>query len=148
MENEMLQAGMRIINHYNSFANKARNYGTDETLYPSEIHLIDAIGLDGNKTTTALASSLGITKGGISQTMSKLANKGMIEKSEGDGINEVYISLSKKGEKAYQGHLKMHEPLITKMNSLTENMDKKVKKALYEIIDAIDEELIRLEGEE
>ena len=147
MENEMLQAGMRIINHYNSFANRARSYGTDVTLYPSEIHLIDAIGLDGNMTTTRLAATLGITKGGISQTVAKLTKKELITKSEGDGINEVYISLSDKGKKAFLGHQKMHEPLITKMSRLNEEMDDKTKTAVFKMINAIDEELMRLENE-
>ena len=147
MNNELLQAGMRIINHYNYFANKARNYGTDETLYPSEVHLIDAIGLDGNMTTTGLAETLGITKGGISQTTAKLMKKGMISKSEGDGINEVYISLTEKGKTAYKGHKKLHENLIKKMNVLTNKMDEKTKAAIEEIINVIDDELTRLEDQ-
>ena len=147
MDNQMLQAGIRIINHYNSFANKARNYGTDVTLYPSEIHLIDAIGLEGNMTTTRLASTLGITKGGVSQTITKLMTKGLVTKSEGDGINEVYISLSDKGRTAYQGHRKLHESLISKMDALTSQMNDETKNALNEMISAIDEELNRLENE-
>jgi DNA-binding MarR family transcriptional regulator len=147
MENQMLQAGIRIINRYNSFANKARNYGTDMTLYPSEIHLIDAIGLDGNMTTTKLASTLGITKGGISQTVSKLMNKGLVTKSEGDGINEVYISLSDKGRTAYLGHKKLHESLLIKMNELTDQMSDETQKAICDMIRMIDDELSRLELE-
>lgn len=147
MDNQMLQAGIRIINHYNCFANKARNYGTDVTLYPSEIHLIDAIGLEGNMTTTRLASTLGITKGGVSQTITKLMTKGLVTKSEGDGINEVYISLSDKGRTAYQGHRKLHESLISKMDALTSQMNDETKNALNEMISAIDEELNRLENE-
>lgn len=147
MENQMLQAGIRIINHYNSFANKARNYGTDITLYPSEIHLIDAIGLDGNITTTRLASTLGITKGGISQTVTKLMNKGLITKAEGDGINEVYISLSDKGRTAYEGHRRLHESLYKKMNVLTDQMSEETREAVFEMISVIDDELTRLELE-
>jgi DNA-binding MarR family transcriptional regulator len=147
MENQMLQAGIRIINRYNSFANKARNYGTDVTLYPSEIHLIDAIGLDGNMTTTKLASTLGITKGGISQTVCKLMNKGLVTKSEGDGINEVYISLSDKGRTAYLGHKKLHEALLIKMNELTDQMSDETQKAICDMIRMIDDELSRLELE-
>ena len=147
MENQMLQAGIRIINHYNSFANKARNYGTDVTLYPSEIHLIDAIGLDGNITITRLASTLGITKGGISQTVTKLMNKGLITKAEGDGINEVYISLSDKGRTAYEGHRRLHESLFKKMNVLTDQMSEETREAVFEMISVIDDELTRLELE-
>ena len=147
MDNQLLQAGIRIINRYNSFSNKARNYGTDVTLYPSEIHLIDAIGLEGNITTTKLAATLGITKGGVSQTVTKLMNKGLVSKSEGDGINEVYISLSDKGRTAYQGHKQLHESLLTKMNALTEEMSDETWKAVFDMISVIDEELKRLELE-
>ena len=145
MDNQILQNGMRIINHYNSFANKARNYGTDTTLFPSEIHLIDAIGIDGNMTTTRLSQILGITKGGISQTVTKLMKKGMVTKSEGDGVNEVYLSLSEKGKIAYHGHRKLHERLIKRLNKLTASMDEKTMTAIDEVIHAIDDELARLE---
>ena len=147
MENQILQAGIRIINRYNSFANKARTYGTDVTLYPSEIHLIDAIGLDQNMTTTKLAATLGITKGGISQTVTKLMGKGLVTKSDGDGINEVYISLSDKGRTAYLGHKKLHESLLKRMNTLTEQMSEETQKAICEMIGVIDNELSRLELE-
>lgn len=148
MKNEILQAGMRLINHYNFFANKARKYGTDMTIYPSEIHLIDAIGLDGKKTTTILAETLGITKGGISQTTAKLMKKGLIRKSEGDGINEVYISLTESGKTAYEGHRKLHERLENRIDKLTGKMDEKTKAAIEDMIKVIDEELKRLEDRE
>ena len=72
MENEILQVGMRLINKYNNLNKKAHYYGVDVLLYPSEIHVIDAIGDNNDVTTTKLSMNLGITKGGISQTVSKL----------------------------------------------------------------------------
>ena len=41
----------------------------------------------------------------------------------------------------------MHEPLITKMNRLNEEMDDKTKTAVFTMINAIDEELMRVENE-
>jgi DNA-binding MarR family transcriptional regulator len=145
MDNELLQTGLRIINRYNSISNQARTYGTDVLLHPAEIHLIDAIGLEGNVTTTMLANKLGITKGGISQTTAKLMKKGLIEKSEGDGINEVYLSLTALGKKAYRGHKKLHEPLNKKMLEISESMDLKTKRKLEEMFAVIEDELSRLE---
>ena len=74
-------------------------------------------------------------------------NKGLITKSEGDGINEVYISLSDKGRTAYEGHRQLHESLYIKMNALTEQMSEETRKAVFNMISVIDEELCRLEIE-
>ena len=147
MDNELLQMGLRIINRYNSMEKKARTYGTDVMLYPSEIHVIEAIGSSGGSTTTKLANILGITKGGISQTCSKLMQKGLIEKSDGEGLNELIISLTEKGRTAYFGHQKLHKELIEKMNALSSGIDGTTMSTIRAILTAINDELTRLEEE-
>ncbi|MBP5415794.1 MAG: winged helix-turn-helix transcriptional regulator [Lachnospiraceae bacterium] len=148
MENVILQSGLRLINKYNSIAKKPRYYETDTLLYPSEIHVIDAIGAEGNNTTTRLAERLGITKGGVSQIVSKLFEKDMIIKTAGDGINEVQLSLSEKGRKAYEGHIKLHQSMNKRLNTMITKMDAKTKDEIKSILDVLDEELSRMEATE
>lgn len=145
MNNEFLQECLKIINRYNDLNKKVRSYGTDGLLYPSEIHVIDAIGTSKDMTTTKLAAKLGITKGGISQITSKLIKKNLISKEDGDGLNEVYLILTDKGMTAYQAHIKLHEPMVNKVNSLFEKMDESSKNSIINLINEISSELSRLE---
>lgn len=144
MDNAILQGGLRLINRYNDIAKKPRHYGTDTLLYPSEIHVIDVIGLDGNNTTTKLADQLGITKGGVSQIVAKLFEKDMIVKSSGGGINEVYLSLSEKGKIAFEGHIELHRNLNARINDIILNVDDRTKDEIRRLLNAIDDELMAM----
>lgn len=145
MENEILQVGMRLINKYNNLNKKAHYYGVDVLLYPSEIHVIDAIGDNNDVTITKLSMNLGITKGGISQTVSKLYGKGLIDKSVGSGINEVYISLTKKGLVAYEEHKKLHNVMNSRLSAFFEGIDDNSRDNIIGLMHIIDEELTRME---
>ena len=148
MDNIILQEFLKIINKYNGFDKKARNYGTDKLLYPSEIHVIDVIGMNEDMTTTKIAESLGITKGAVSQITAKLIDKKLIRKQDGKGINEVYLSLTKDGINAYHGHQKLHERMHSKMNKLIDEMDDTTKESIINFIRELNDELTRLEGKE
>ena len=146
MDNILLQEGLRLINRYNDFDKKARKYGTEELLFPSEIHVIDAIGVQSDMTTTKLAKTLGITKGGISQITAKLIKKGLIKKSKGSGVNEIILTLTDKGITAYEGHCSMHGNLIMKLNKLLDETNEPVKETILNIISVIDSELDAMEA--
>ena len=147
MDNILLQEGLKLINRYNDIDKKARTYGTEELLFPSEIHVIDAIGLQSDMTTTKLAKSLGITKGGISQITAKLIKKDLITKSKGSGVNEIFLTLTDKGKTAHDCHRRMHENLIKNLNGLLDEMNEPVKETILKIISMIDSELDAMEAE-
>ena len=71
------------------------------TLYPTEIHfllIIDA-GRQGNA--TQMAERMGVTKGAISQTLSRLESKGMLIKSRDPANkNELNLALTPTGQRA------------------------------------------------
>ena len=148
MENILLQEGLKLINRYNDIDKKARSFGTEELLFPSEIHVIDAIGMQSDMTTTKLAKTLGITKGGISQITAKLIKKGLISRSKGTGVNEVFLTLTDKGQTAYHGHRKMHENLTNKLNSILNETNEPVKETILKIISVINSELKNMETDD
>jgi DNA-binding MarR family transcriptional regulator len=148
MENILLQESLKLINRYNDIDKKARTYGTEELLFPSEIHVIDAIGMQSDMTTTKLAKTLGITKGGISQITSKLIKKDLIERSKGTGVNEVFLTLTDKGKTAYDCHRRMHENLTKKLNSLLNETSEPVKETILKIISVINSELDNMETDD
>ena len=145
MDNIILQSGLKLINKYYDINKRPRSYGTDVRLYPSEIHVIDVIGSGKNMTTTKIAAQLGITKGGVSQTTSKLCEKGLITRSAGSGINEVTLSLTPKGKEAFNGHLKLHKHMNKRLNDLIKDLDYSAKESILEVLNVIDEELSLLE---
>lgn len=141
MDNYLLQAVLRVINKYNDVAKRPGYYGTDVLMYPSEIHVIDAIGSSKNATATSLAGQLGITKGGISQCVAKLYGKDLIYKSAGTGINEIYLHLTEKGMAAYEGHKKLHKHMNDRIEDMIADMNNDTKEEILKLMDALEEEL-------
>ena len=112
------------------------------------VDMIDAIGIDGEITTTELARRLGITKGAVSQTTSKLLDKEFIQKGEITGYNEVNIVLTDSGRLAFEGHRKLHETMRTEVDKIMHEVDDHTMRVISEILSAIDKGLDKLEETE
>jgi DNA-binding MarR family transcriptional regulator len=68
-------------------------------LYPSEIHLLLFVYHIQDKNITQIADHLGLTKGAISQTLSRLQEKGIIIKeTEPFQKNQLHIQFTDKGK--------------------------------------------------
>lgn len=107
--NEVIEQFMRIVNKYNALDNKSYDFGIDKLLTPAEIHTIDAIGKNTGTNVTQLAEKLGVTKGAVSQMISRLHGKGLVNKlKDSENEKEVVLMLTKQGKKAFDGHLKFH----------------------------------------
>lgn len=71
-------------------------------LFPSEIHVLLSIEDKQSTNATKLANKLGISKSAVSQTISRLQNKGVIIKDKDPyNKNELILSLTSFGEKAF-----------------------------------------------
>ncbi len=72
-------------------------------LYPSEVHLMLLVGEKGTTNATRVAERLGVTKGAVSQTLSRLDQKGVLSKTKDPyNKNELTLSFTPFGEKAFQ----------------------------------------------
>jgi DNA-binding MarR family transcriptional regulator len=70
------------------------------TLYSSEIHLLMFVYTEQDTNITKIADKLGLTKGAISQTVTRLENKGIIQKeTDPYNKNELTILFTPKGKK-------------------------------------------------
>ncbi|MBN1298325.1 MAG: MarR family transcriptional regulator [Actinobacteria bacterium] len=84
-------------------------FGTEVNLHRAEIHMVQAIGEKEGINITELANQMNITKGAVSQTVSKLAKKKIIKKSSpGDNSKEVRLYLTEKGWTGFENHNMMH----------------------------------------
>ena len=73
------------------------------SLYPSEVHLMLVIKDDMDTNATEIAKQLGLTKGAVSQTLSRLEKKGIIIKTKDPyNKNELNLTLTSLGKKAYE----------------------------------------------
>lgn len=132
----------RLINKYNQKTKKARTYGTDDLLYPAEVHVIEMIGSYHKITTTKLAGVLGITKGAVSQTTNKLLEKELIMKEASiEKTNEVFISLSEKGKVVFSYHRGMHENMMKKVDSLLKDLSPESVSAIDKVFQVIEQSL-------
>ena len=85
------------------------DYGTGVPLYRTEIHTIRAIGENPGINVTNLAEHMGVTKGAVSQTITKLARKRLVRKTYAeDNVKEVLLELTELGLTGYHGHEQFH----------------------------------------
>lgn len=100
----------RFVNLFNKLEGIPFDVGNGDLLYPSEMHTIEALGSNKGKTVTLLCEAFGITKGAVSQTISKLVSKGYVKKSRNaDYPKEVDLSLTPNGEAVFEKHRRFHE---------------------------------------
>lgn len=85
----------------------------------TELHIIEAIDQD-SLTMNELSDRLGITMGTATVAITKLREKGFIERVRSDADRrKVYVSLSKKGLEALNYHNNYHKNIIS---TITENI--------------------------
>ena len=95
------------------------------SLYPSEVHLMLVIKNEIDTNATEIAKQLGLTKGAVSQTLLRLEKKGILIKTKDPfNKNELTLSLTDFGEKAYElcqssqaSFIEAHEDYLAKLDS-------------------------------
>ena len=85
------------------------DYGTGVPLYRTEIHTIRAIGENPGINVTRLADHMGVTKGAVSQTVTKLVKKRLIRKTySADNVKEILLELTDLGWTGFRTHEQFH----------------------------------------
>jgi DNA-binding MarR family transcriptional regulator len=126
---EITDLFIKMVHKYNSLEKIPARHGTRHSLYHSERHMLDKIGDNTGMNVTEFAAAAGVTKGAISQLVTKLEKKGIVrryKKSTND--KEVFLELTKSGQKVYQKHQKINEQTILPLNEeLSKHSDEKVE---------------------
>ena len=102
----------------------------DLKLYPSEIHLLLFIYFEQDTNITEIANRIGLTKGAVSQTLSRLQKKGILtKKTDPYNKNELKIMFTTQGDKLIKKIIEMkkefEQEYLDYIKTLTEK-DKKV----------------------
>jgi DNA-binding MarR family transcriptional regulator len=82
-------------------------------LNAAQIHTVEAIGKQFGNTVTSLSGHFRITKGAVSQIVSKLEKAGFLRKTKRKGNDkEIILALTPKGWKAFAAHEKRNEAAL------------------------------------
>jgi DNA-binding MarR family transcriptional regulator len=129
----------RIINKYNSLQEAPFDYGCGVDLYPSEIHVIEAIGKHPDAHMAEIARILGVTRGAIQQTGDRLVKKGLVEKFMDDNDRKkVYLELTAKGRAAFDGHDEYHAEESSRMEKLLGGLRPREAALLKRLLDEVE----------
>ncbi len=105
-------------------------------LYPSEIHLLLFVYHIQDKNITQIADHLGLTKGAISQTLSRLNKKGIIAKeTEPMQKNQLHIQFTEKGRMLMDHVNEFRSSLETEFFRYLESKSNKEKELISEFLD-------------
>lgn len=108
---------IRVLNKMDAHEKSPKDFGSGDMLHCSEIHTLMAIGKNPDVNLTNLSRLLGISKSAISQMVSKLAKKDLVEKHhDPENDKEVLLHLTPRGTIAYLGHEQHHAKIYARMH--------------------------------
>lgn len=108
--NEVL---VKLFNEIMHIEEKAIITAEFQDISNNDMHIIEAIGKDEPKNMSAIAKELSVTVGTLTIAINNLVKKGYANRVRSEEDRRVVlISLSAKGEKAYDHHKNFHEQMI------------------------------------
>ena len=130
--NEVL---VRLFRNINMIEERALRTGEYKDVTTNDMHVIEAVGMEGAKNMTRVARSLEVTTGTLTIAINSLVKKGYVDRTRSEEDRRVVlISLSEKGKRAYLHHRKFHEQMIDSIvKELTEEEQAVLEKALTKL---------------
>ena len=98
----------------------------------TDMHIIEAIGIEEPRTMSTISKSLGVTMGTLTVGINGLVKKGYVIRKRGEKDRRiVYASLTDKGIAAYRHHENFHKDMIGHITKdLTEEEVGKIRKII------------------
>jgi DNA-binding MarR family transcriptional regulator len=114
-EEKLILALKRMVNIIATGKNRPYQYG-NITLYRAEVHILEMIGKQNGITASDIVNNIGVTKGAISQIISKLFKKRLIHRTtKADNIKIHELHLTKKGMQVLSFHNEYEKELMKKI---------------------------------
>jgi len=108
----------RLIMQLRRLERQPHSFGSAGPLTPSEIHTITAIGSERGVLMSELASRLGITKGAVTQLITKLEGKNLVIRSpHPHDARGTVVSLTALGQEAEAVHEEAHEQFYNQLRT-------------------------------
>ncbi len=97
---------------------KSLQEGEFSDLSVTEIHIIEAIGINGSRTMSEIAHDLSITVGTLTTAINKLIKKEYVERKRiEEDRRVVLVNLTDRGKLAYDNHAKLMVPVAWAISS-------------------------------
>ncbi len=78
----------------------------------NDMHIIEAVGLTGENTMSAVAKRMGITAGSLTTAINALVNKKYVTRHRSEEDRRViFLKLTEKGVRAYEHHREYHRQM-------------------------------------
>ena len=131
---------LRISNKLIFLEKKSILQHGDLKLYPSEIHLIDVIAEGQDNNVSKMASRLGVTKGAVSQTLTRLEKKGIINKGkDSQNKNELNVYFTSLGKNVLKAYRKMQATFHSQYAKYFSNIPEKEKAIITDFLRKMEE---------
>lgn len=135
---EVLGQLRRVVNQL-LFLKKKRMFAFEGVdLFPSEVHLMLVIRDRVATNATRIAEELGVTKGAVSQSLSRLERKGVVRKSrDPENKNELTLTFTPFGRRALEHYRErtrgVFDPARVLLESYTDGERRAVETFLAEV---------------
>ena len=104
---------VKLFNDILDIEGRAIARGEFSDLTCNEIHVIEAIGLEGGLNMSSIAKKLDVTMGTLTTAMNALVRKGYVDRKRGQEDRRIVrISLLDKGKRVFERHRQFHENMI------------------------------------
>lgn len=130
--NEIL---VKLFRNINTIEEQAVKSGEYKDMTTNDMHVIEAIGIDGEKNMSTVAKSLSVTTGTLTISVNSLVKKGFVDRVRSETDRRVVlVSLTDKGKKAFKQHQKFHEDMISAVVAQLDDDEKLIlQKALVDL---------------
>ena len=126
---------LQLFNDILQIEKNAMNNTEFKDLSITEIHTIEAIGKEGNRTMGEIANDLRITVGTLTTAINRLIKKGYVERKRiEEDRRVVVVYLTESGKKVFDEHTLFHKEMIDEVAKNFEDYELKVlTKALSKV---------------
>ena len=104
---------VNLFNEIMSIEEKAIITEEFKDISNNDMHIIEAIGIDGSRNMSSIAKNLSVTVGTLTIAINNLVKKGYVRRVRSERDRRVVlISLTEKGIRAYEHHRIFHDEMI------------------------------------
>jgi DNA-binding MarR family transcriptional regulator len=137
----------RVVNQL-LFLKKKRMFSFEGVdFYPSEVHLMLVIRDRVATNATRIAEELGVTKGAVSQSLSRLERKGVLVKSrDADNKNELTLTFTPLGKRALDHYQEQTRGVFDGARTLLDGYSPNQRRAVEAFLEEVERGLDGLPG--
>lgn len=128
---------VRLVNEIWELEGKAIITEEFKDLTNNDMHVIEAVGLEGGRNMSTVAKKLDITVGSLTTAVNHLVKKQYVERSRSEEDRRVvYLQLTEKGVAAYRHHEEYHRQM---MDAVMKKLDEEDIPVLIKMLDGVTE---------